>query len=74
MGSLGVADSVGRDRRAAARAVPLRDAKFKREETGGFTALITAIALQHREDPARLEAGTVMLDAFYRALQQRSRK
>jgi len=54
--------------------IDLRDEKFKREETGGFTALITGIALQHREDPARLEAGTVMLDAFYRALQQRSRK
>jgi hypothetical protein len=54
--------------------IDLRDEKFKREETTGFTALITGIALQHREDGARLEAGTVMLDAFYRALQQRSRK
>lgn len=54
--------------------IDLRDERFKREETGGFTALITGIALQHREDPARLEAGTVMLDAFYRALQQRNRK
>src|SRR5499427_4080122 len=53
--------------------IDLRDGKFKREETGGFTALITGIALQHRDDPARLEAGTVMLDAFYRAAQQRSR-
>jgi len=26
------------------------------------------------DDTARLEAGTVMLDAFHRALQQRSRK
>jgi len=54
--------------------IDLRDEKFKREETGGFTTLITGIALQHREDIARLEAGSVMLDAFYRALQQRSRK
>jgi len=54
--------------------VDLRDEKFKREETGGFTALITGIALQHREDAARLDAGTTMLDAFYRALQQRTRK
>ena len=54
--------------------IDLRDAKYRREETGGFTTLITGIALQHREDAARLEAGTVMLDAFYRALQQRGRK
>jgi hypothetical protein len=52
----------------------LRDDKFKREETPGFTALITGIALQHRDDPGRLEAGTVMLDALHRALQQRHRK
>ncbi len=54
--------------------IDLRDEKYKREETVGFTTLITGIALQHREDTARLQAGTVMLDAFYRALQQRSRK
>jgi hypothetical protein len=54
--------------------IDLRDAKYEREETGGFTTLITGIALQHRDDAARLEAGTVMLDAFYRALQQRGRK
>ena len=48
--------------------------QLKREETGGFTTLITGIALQHRDDTARLEAGTVMLDAFHRALQQRTRK
>jgi hypothetical protein len=54
--------------------IDLRDGKYKREETGGFTTLITGIALQHREDPARLEAGTMMLDAFYRAFQQRTRK
>jgi hypothetical protein len=54
--------------------IDLRDEKYEREELGGFTTLITGIALQHREDAGRLEAGTVMLDAFYRALQQRSRK
>jgi hypothetical protein len=54
--------------------IDLRDETYKREETGGFTTLITGIALQHRDDTARLEAGTVMLDAFHRALQQRSRK
>jgi hypothetical protein len=52
----------------------LRDGKFAREETAGFTALITGICLEHREDDARLAAGTTVLDAFYRALQQRVRK
>jgi hypothetical protein len=54
--------------------IDLRDAKYGREETGGFTALITGICLQNREDDGRLASGTTMLDAFYRSLQQRSRK
>jgi hypothetical protein len=54
--------------------IDLRDGKFARKETPGFTALITGIALQHREDEARLSAGTTMLDALYRALQQRAPK
>jgi hypothetical protein len=54
--------------------IDLRDGKFARKETPGFTALITGIALQHREDEARLLAGTTMLDAFYRALQQHAPK
>jgi hypothetical protein len=52
----------------------LRDGKFKREETGGFAALVTGICLEHREDDARLHAGSVMLDATYRAFQQRARR
>ncbi len=54
--------------------IDLRDGKFGREELPGFAALITGICLQHRDDDGRLSAGTIMLDAFYRALQQRSRK
>jgi hypothetical protein len=54
--------------------IDLRDAKFAREETPGFTALITGICLQNREDEARLAAGTAMLDALHRAFQQRARK
>ncbi len=49
--------------------IDLRDATYAREETSGFTTFITGICLQHRDDDARLEAGTVALDAFYRALQ-----
>ncbi len=51
----------------------LRDGRFGRPETAGFTALVTGICLQHREDDARLAAGTVMLDALYQALPQRRR-
>jgi hypothetical protein len=54
--------------------IDLRDGKFKREETPGFSALITGICLQNRDDDARVAAGTTMLDAFYRASQQRSRR
>jgi len=52
----------------------LRDAKFGREETTGFAALITGICLEHRDDEGRLAAGTTVLDALYRAFQQRDRK
>jgi len=51
----------------------LRDGRFGRQETAGFTALITGICLQHREDDARLAAGSAMLDALHRALGQRAR-
>jgi hypothetical protein len=54
--------------------IDLRDAKYGREETSGFTALITGICLDHREDDVRLQAGTVTLDALYRTFQQRNRK
>jgi hypothetical protein len=54
--------------------IDLRDARFGREETGGFTALVTGICLQHRDDDARLQAGSVVLDALYRAFGQRGRK
>jgi hypothetical protein len=54
--------------------IDLRDGKFAHEETAGFATLITGVCLQHREDDARLAAGTTVLDAFYRALQQRARK
>src|SRR5262245_9135139 len=40
--------------------IDLRDEKYKREETGGFTTLIPGIALQRREHAARLEAGPGM--------------
>jgi hypothetical protein len=52
----------------------LRDARFGHPEAAGFTALINGICLQHRDDDARLAAGSAALDALHRALQQRGRK
>jgi hypothetical protein len=49
----------------------LRDAKFGRPETPGLTAAVTGICLQHRDDEGRLAAGTTLLNALYRAFQQR---
>jgi hypothetical protein len=49
----------------------LRDGKFGREETAGFAALVTGLCLEHRDDDARLAAGSAMLDALYRAAQRR---
>jgi hypothetical protein len=54
--------------------IDVRDERFAREETAGFTALITGICLDHREDDARLAAGTIVLDALYRTFQQRGRR
>ena len=51
----------------------LRDGKFARPELTGFSALITGICLEHRDDDGRLAAGTTILDALYRAFQQRAR-
>ena len=54
--------------------IDLRDGKFKHEETPGFSAMITGICLENRDDDGRLAAGTTMLNAVYRAAQQRTRK
>ena len=53
--------------------IDLRDERFRRAETIGFAALITGVCLEHRDDAARLQAGSAALDAIYRALQQRRR-
>jgi len=52
----------------------VRDDKFGRAEAAGFTALVTGICLDHRDDDGRLEAGSIVLDALYRAFQQRTRR
>ncbi|HEX9009152.1 MAG TPA: chromate resistance protein ChrB domain-containing protein [Holophagaceae bacterium] len=48
--------------------VDLKDHRFQRPETEGFARVIQGVALRHAADEARLEAGTVVLDAFLEAL------
>lgn len=50
--------------------VDLKDHKFKRPETEGFARAIHGMALLHAKDQARLEAGSVMLDAFLEAMKR----
>jgi hypothetical protein len=52
----------------------IRDDRFGREEAAGFAALVTGICLDHRDDAARLQAGSTLLDALYRTFQQRTRR
>ncbi|HEX9081698.1 MAG TPA: chromate resistance protein ChrB domain-containing protein [Holophagaceae bacterium] len=48
--------------------VDLKDRRFQRPETEGFARVIQGVALRHAADEARLDAGTVVLDAFLEAL------
>lgn len=50
--------------------VDLKDHKFKRPETEGFARAIQGVAQLHAKDPARLEAGSLMLDAFLEGMRR----
>jgi hypothetical protein len=50
--------------------VDLKDRRFKRPETEGFARAIQGVALLHAKDEARLEAGSLVLDAFLEALKR----
>ncbi len=50
--------------------VDLKDHKFKRPETDGFARAIQGVALLHAKDGARLEAGSVVLDAFLEGMKR----
>jgi len=45
--------------------IDLRDEKFAREETAGVRSSITGLCVVHRDDEARIAAGTALLDALY---------
>lgn len=50
--------------------VDLKDHKFKRPETEGFARALQGVALLHAKDEARLESGSVLLDAFLEAMKR----
>jgi hypothetical protein len=45
--------------------IDLKDGKFGREETGGIAHLVTGLCTANREDAARIERGSTMLDDLY---------
>ncbi|MCA1987393.1 MAG: chromate resistance protein [Desulfovibrio sp.] len=48
--------------------IDLRESRYQRPETPGLAAALAGVALGHAEDQDRLQAGGVVLDAFYEAL------
>jgi hypothetical protein len=45
--------------------IDLKDGKFAREETGGIAHLVTGLCTANKEDTARIERGSTMLDDLY---------
>ena len=45
--------------------IDLRDDKFGREETAGVRSSITGLCVVHRDDIARITAGTALFDSLY---------
>jgi hypothetical protein len=45
--------------------IDLRDDKFEREETAGVRSAITGLCVVHREDMARITAGTALFDSLH---------
>jgi hypothetical protein len=45
--------------------IDLKESKFARAETVGFTLMIAAICSAHKEDADRLERGAALLDDLY---------
>jgi hypothetical protein len=45
--------------------IDLKESTFARPETAGFALMINAICTAHKEDEARLERGSAILDDLY---------
>ena len=51
--------------------IDLKDEKFGREETRGIARLIAGIAMAHKDDEARLEHATAVLDGLYESYRRK---
>ncbi|RJQ59644.1 MAG: hypothetical protein C4530_09040 [Desulfobacteraceae bacterium] len=45
--------------------IDLKDVKYARPETDGFTALLTGLVASHREDERRMDEGCRLFDNLY---------
>jgi hypothetical protein len=45
--------------------IDLKESKFARPETLGFALMINSVCAAHKEDEARLERGSALLDDLY---------
>jgi hypothetical protein len=51
--------------------IDLKESKFSRPETEGIGLIVNAICTKHKEDPDRIDRGTILLDDLYDFLKKR---
>jgi hypothetical protein len=51
--------------------IDLKESKFDRPETAGIALIVNAICTKHKEDPDRIERGTILLDDLYEFFKRR---
>jgi hypothetical protein len=51
--------------------IDLKESKFNRPETEGIGLVVNAICTKHKEDPDRIDRGTILLDDLYDFLKKR---
>jgi hypothetical protein len=51
--------------------IDLKESKFNRPETEGIALVVNAICTKHKEDPDRIDRGTILLDDLYDFLKKR---
>jgi hypothetical protein len=51
--------------------IDLKESKFSRPETEGIALVVNAICTKHKEDPDRIDRGTILLDDLYDFLKKR---
>jgi hypothetical protein len=51
--------------------IDLKESKFNRPETEGIGLVVNAICTKHKEDPDRIDRGTILLDDLYEFFKKR---